>query len=163
MRRIYLQEQALRHLDKSAIFKYERLHREYATDYFFLYNYGALLHRLGYYRKSLDVLRECSLYLADYNMLLIMGDDYQHLEMLDSALVCYKHASAMIPNRFLPLYYQMKAYQENGDVDNAIRISKTIIHKPIKIPSGIVTAVRMESEVFLESCGTDSVEVAFPK
>lgn len=160
--RIYLQERALRHLDESTIYEYERLHKEYTTDYFFLYNYGALLHHLGNYRKSLDVLRECSLYLADYNMLLIMGDDYQHLGVPDSALVCYKHASAMIPNRFLPLYYQMKTYQETGDEDNAIRIAKIIIHKPMKIPSSLVTAVKIESENFLESCGTDSAEVAFP-
>lgn len=159
IKRILLQERATRNVDASVLDEYGRLYERYSDDGIFLYGYGVLLHRHRRYEESLKVMKLCSKYLADYDVMLVMGDDCQRLGQTDSALACYKHASAMIPNRFLPLYYQMKVYQEAGDEGNAIRIAKTIINKPVKIPSGVVTAVRMESEEFLESNQADSLDV----
>ena len=57
--------------------EYEEIYKEYYDDYMFIYNYGALLHLRGEYKKSLEVLNAGKKYLSDYNMMLLIGDDYQ--------------------------------------------------------------------------------------
>ena len=65
--------------------------------------------------------------------MILMGDNYQQLNIPDSALKYYKRASEMIPNRFLPLYYQMTVYQEQDEMNKAKQIAEVIIHKENKI------------------------------
>ena len=133
IRRICLQERAMNRFDEETIEEYESMYKEFSDDGLFLYNYGAMLHLHGEYKKSLEVFHQCSKYINDYNMMLLMGDDYQQLELPDSALEYYQRASKMILCRYLPLYYQMKVYQEQGEYEKARKIATTILCKKNKI------------------------------
>lgn len=131
-KRISLQERANAEFNDQIQKDYEDLYKEMPNDASFLYNYGAMLHLYGEYEKSLDVFKDCSKYLSDYNMMLLMGDDYQQMGILDSAVICYDRAYQMIPNRYLPLYYQMKLYEDCCKTDNAKVIAKEILRKDNK-------------------------------
>ena len=138
-RRLYVQESSI-HWDYDEIKeKYESMYSDYNEDAFFLYNYGALLHLYGDYQRSLEVFQQGTKYLSDYNMMLLMGDDYQKLERYDEAIACYKRAGEMIPSRYLPLYYRMKLYQENEDWDESHRIAHIILKKENKIKKSKIT------------------------
>jgi tetratricopeptide (TPR) repeat protein len=115
------------------------MYSDYNEDLIFLYNYGALLHFYGDYQRSLEVFQQGTKYLSDYNMMLLMGDDYQKLERYEEAIACYKRAGEMIPSRYLPLYYQMKLYQENEDWDESHRIAYIILRKKNKIKKSRIT------------------------
>lgn len=133
IRRIYLQEHATTIFDIKILEKYDTMYKEFSNDGLFLYNYAAMLHYYGDFRKSIAVFKDCSSYINDYNMMILMGDNYQQLNIPDSALKYYKRASEMIPNRFLPLYYQMTVYQEQDEMNKAKQIAEVIIHKENKI------------------------------
>ncbi|MBR6191978.1 MAG: O-antigen ligase family protein [Prevotella sp.] len=133
IRRVSLQEYAMNNHDIQVMDKYESMYREMSSNGLFLYNYAAMLHLNGDYEKSITVFKECSAYINDYNMMLLMGDNYQQMDIPDSAIVYYKRASEMIPNRFLPLYYQMAVYQEQGNNNKAKEIAEIIVHKENKI------------------------------
>lgn len=137
IRRLYLQESPTIYDCDNALEKYEAMYNEIPNDGYLLYNYAALLHAYGYYEKSIKIFKECSKYINDYNMMLIMGDNYQKINLIDSAIIYYKRAGDMIPNRYLPLYYQMVVYQEQGKINDAKNVAKTIIHKECKIKESI--------------------------
>ncbi len=99
IRRILLQERAAVCFDSKTVEEYECMCKEHPDDSLLLYNYGAMLHLYGKYEKSLEVFRACSKRLSDYNMTLLMGDDFQKLGQPDSALAYYKRAGEMIPSR----------------------------------------------------------------
>ena len=62
-----------------------------------------------------------------------MGDNYQQLGISDSAIARYDMASKMIPNRFLPLYYQMRLYKDIGQNNKAKKMAQNILSKKIKV------------------------------
>lgn len=117
--------------------RYYRAFGEYKHDESFLYDYGSILHRFGEYDSSLKVLNRCSSYLSDYNLQLLIADDYKQLGMTDSALVAFRYAGRMIPSRFLPLYYEMMTYEESGNHTCAVRLANEIMAKPVKISKSI--------------------------
>lgn len=131
-KRISLQERANVEFNNQTQKDYEELYKDLSNDASFLYNYGAMLHLYGEYKRSLEVFKDCSKYLSDYNMMLLMGDDYQQIGLLYSAISCYNRAYQMIPNRYLPLYYQMKLYKDNCNTDKAKVIAKEILRKDNK-------------------------------
>lgn len=133
IRRINLQERAALCFDSKTAEEYECMRKEYPDDCLLLYNYGAMLHLYGKYGKSLEVFGACSKRLSDYNMTLLMGDNFQKLGQPDSAFAYYKHAGEMIPSRFLPLYYQMKVCQEQGEHVKARQFAHIILHKKNKL------------------------------
>ena len=134
-RRVYLQESAMNSSKskKEILDEYEAMYKDFSNDGLFLYNYAAMLHLYGLYEKSAMIFKECSRYINDYNMMLLMGDNYQQMNVPDSALTYYERASRMIPCRYLPLYYQMTVFQEQGEHDDARAIAEVIIHKENKI------------------------------
>lgn len=112
---------------------FERNYKDYQDDGQFLYSYGVALHNIGEYEKSIKILNECSKHIADYNVQLLLGDNYQQLGMSDSAIARYDMASKMIPNRFLPLYYQMRLYKDIGQNNKAKKMAQNILSKKIKV------------------------------
>lgn len=131
-KRISLQERANAEFNYQIKKDYEELYKEMSNDASFLYNYGAMLHLNGEFERSLDVFKDCSRHLSDYNLMLLMGDDYQQIGLLDSAITCYNRAHQMIPNRYLPMYYQMKLYEDYCKTDKAKAIAKEILRKDNK-------------------------------
>lgn len=138
-RKLYVQESSVHWSYNQIVETYESMYNDYNEDPIFLYNYGALLHLHGDYLRSLEVFQQGTKYLSDYNMMLLMGDDYQKLERYEEAIACYRRAGEMIPSRYLPLYYQMKLYQENGDLEESHRIAHKILKKENKIKKSKIT------------------------
>lgn len=110
-------------------------------DPLFLYNYSAELNVVGRYEESLSIIDEYLPYLNDYDVLILMGDDYTKLGRTEEAFKVYKKASLMIPNRFVPLYNIMKLYQSINDNDSARIIAEQIVYKPVKIKSVSISAI----------------------
>lgn len=148
--RIYIQEESLSEQTDEIVVRYAAMYEDYQENRLFLYNYGALLHYIGRYKESLTVLSQCAQHMADYNVQLLLGDDYQHLGMLDSAIMAYRRAHAMIPSRFLPLYYEMRLYQNIGNMDQAKALAEIIIDKEEKVEnSAKVRAIKQRAETVL--------------
>lgn len=112
--------------------QYALLYEKLKEDGDFLYNYGAELHYAGQYKKSLDILKECTTLYNDYNVQMLMADNYQQLGFTDKAILRYKYANLMVPNRFLPLYYEMQVHIKERDSIQACKVARTIINKPVK-------------------------------
>lgn len=148
--RIHIQEQAESNIDDKVMARYAIMYEDYKDNRLFLYNYGALLHYTGKYEESLKVLKECAVRMADYNVRILMADDFFHLDMPDSAIKEYRYAHAMIPCRYLPLYYEMKLYQESGDEYRAKELAKIILDKANKVKkSPKVRSIKKEAEEIL--------------
>lgn len=118
----------------------------------FMYNYGAWLHHNGYYEESLKVLNECINSLDDYNVELLLADNYRQLGDVKESIERFEVANAMIPSKFLPLYHAMITYEEIGDSVNACRIARKIVDKPVKVQrSTSVREIIREAEKIISS------------
>jgi O-antigen polymerase len=131
--RIYMQEKSESNQDDEIMEQYADMYEDYKDNRLFLYNYGALLHYTGKYKESLIVLKKCAHHMADYNVRLLIGDDFLQLDMLDSAITEFHYANYMIPCRYLPLYYEMKLYQDSGKEDKAKELANIILKKTNKV------------------------------
>ena len=120
---------------KAALNDFRSLYNHLSGDGRFLYNYGAELHYAGLYEESKCIMIECTSILNDYNLQMILADDYMHIGAPDSAILHYQIASNMIPARFLPLYQMMCIYSERQQDDKAKYIAQQIINKPVKVNS----------------------------
>ncbi len=116
---------------------YPRLH----NNGYFLYNYGAELHYIKRYDESQKIMLECEHLQNDYNIQMIMADNYRHLNMIHNAVECYELASAMIPCRYLPLYDQMNMFLESGDTISAVALAEKIVNKKVKVQSAYLDKI----------------------
>ena len=122
-------------------------HDVYATmqeNPLFLYNYGAVLHKMRFWQQSIIELNRCAQKLDDSYVQLILADNYKQLKQYDHAERCLLQASHMCPNRFLPLYYLVNLYQEIGRSDEAIALAQRIVEKPVKIPSYTINKIKAD-------------------
>lgn len=69
---------------------------------------------------------------------MLIADNLQNLGRLKEAINKYQYANKMVPNRFLPLYYEMQIHIANQDSTHAYRTAERIINKPIKIKNSKV-------------------------
>ncbi len=131
--------------------KYAQLYKELGKNPSFLYNYGAWLHHNGYFEESLGVLTECKRGFDDYNVELLIADDYKESGETDKAASAFLSANAMIPSRFLPLYQAMVTCEEAGDYAGARRMAGIILGKHVKIEMSLsVKKIRREAEATLQ-------------
>ncbi len=114
-------------------YNYARLYPSLKANPSFMYNYGAWLHHNGYYGESLEILNECINSLDDYNVELLLADNYRQLGDIEKSIEKFEVANAMVPSRFLPLYHEMITYEGVGDYVNACRIARKIVNKPVKV------------------------------
>lgn len=135
---------------KQMIPEYELLMSRWNRNPLFLYNYGAELNHIRDYNKSNNILKQCEIYFNDYDVQMLLADNYFNLEQWENAEKHYQEALYMCPNRFLPLRQMLKIYQETNLKDKAKNIAETIINKPIKIPSPLITRIRLQAKKYLE-------------
>lgn len=121
--------------NKELLDDYAGLYARWNGDPMFLYNYGAVLNLAGDYSGSNNIMFQCIGHLNDYDVQLIMADNYAETGQIDMAVRCYMTAKWMIPNRFMPLYRMMKLYVAHAERDKAVALAKQITAKEIKIPS----------------------------
>ena len=94
---------------------YVSMKHQFRDNPYFLYNYAAVLTETKEYEKALDIALECRRYWADYNLELMIGENYQHLNKMKQAKIYYKNASMMCPIRFVPLNFLYDLYEEAGE------------------------------------------------
>ena len=90
--------------------------------------------------------------LNDYDVQLLLADNYFNLRNYEEAFKKYKTASNMIPSRFIPLGKMMNIYLLESDTAKATDVAKQILSKPIKVPSGEVYRIRKNAETLLKDC-----------
>ena len=112
----------------------------------FLYNYSAELNFSGHYKESQQIINECLKLYNDYEVQILIANNYENMGQWEAALHTYQNASNMIPCRFVPLYDMLQIYQQIGDTVKADSIAQTILNKPIKIPSSSIDKMKAETE-----------------
>lgn len=116
---------------------------------FFLYNYGAELNVAGQYEESIAILSECQEQFNDYDLQMLLADNYYHIGDTTKAIQTYKYAENMIPCRFLPVYHLFEIYKKGGQKDMATRYANEIINKIVKIPSITVNSIKSDVKEYL--------------
>ncbi len=134
---------------KPALHNYEALYQNWNGNPYFLYNYGALLNQMAEFGLSADVLNKCQKYFDDYDVRMILDDDYMLMGNYYEAELQYYNAINMCPNRFMPLGCLLKLYIAQKKYGAAYDIAIQILDKPIKIPSATVHRIKREAEEYL--------------
>ena len=117
---------------------------------YFLYNYGAELNYIEKFDKSIDVLTECKKRFNDYDLQMLLADNYHKKGQTEKAIEIYRHASFMIPCRFLPIYQLFEIYRNVGQKDMAVKYANEIVNKKVKIPSMTVNSIKTVAEEYLK-------------
>lgn len=129
---LFVQEASLAGRTKKMIPQYKLLINKLGNNADFLYNYSAELNYIGYYEESNKILSKCTEISNDYNVQMLMADNYRHMGWYKEALNSCKIAGWMIPSRFLPLYYEMQIYDEAGKSLLAYQTAEQIVNKTVK-------------------------------
>lgn len=127
-----VQERASKCSDKQVLLEFYNLHALLKDKGDFLYNFGAILHHSGRYNESLVILNECIPYFNDYKLQMLLAHDLQQIKRYDEAVACYEKARHMVPSKYLPLYYEMKLYDEIRDIRSTRKLALEIIQKKSK-------------------------------
>lgn len=117
----------------------------------FLYNYAAELNYVDRYEESLRLTEDCMKTYNDYDVQILLGDNLEHTGQTKQAITVYRHASDMIPNRFIPLESMINLYQQTGDTINARLIADEILSKPVKVPSPQVEEIKRKAREGMSS------------
>ena len=126
--------------------RYNELLPKLGDNYLFLYNYAAVLQEMKQYTESLEVALKCRQYWADYDLELIIGENYQQLNKPELAEKYYNSASMMCPSRFLPLYKLFHLYKTNGEKERSLAMAEAVISKPMKIKTTTIRMMKREME-----------------
>lgn len=113
---------------------------------FFLQNYGRQLNQAGEFEKACGILKEAQRNYATYPVFVEWGKSLAATGRKEDALVCWGKAACMIPNRFTPLYLQMKLYQEIGEYSTAKEYAKEIMAKHRKMDSPKLYKILREAQ-----------------
>ena len=107
--------------------EYQALHSKLYNNELFLYNYAAELNFSKHYEESLSVAQECERIWADYDLQMLIADNYQQLKDYTKAEQYYLTAAAMCPVKLTPLYSLAKMYEETGRQSEAVAIAQQIL------------------------------------
>jgi tetratricopeptide (TPR) repeat protein len=136
---------------------YEQLHKSLTNNELFLYNYAAELNVIKQYDKSLEIALECERLLADYDLQMLMADNYQNLQNNQKAEYHYKKASNMCPVKFMPIYQLVELYNEAGRKEEALTLAQKIIDKDVKIPSATISIIKQKMRQLIEKSEAEKV------
>lgn len=116
----------------------------------FLYNYGAELNYIGKYGDSNEILLSCMKYMNDYDVQMLLGDNYEQLKHFRNAEKHYKLAHQMIPSKFMPLYILVKLFGKTNQKEQEYQLALEIVGKEIKIPSLQITQIKNEMNEIIQ-------------
>lgn len=114
---------------------YQRLYNRCHTDGAFLYDYAYCLMNAMKYKEAKTIIEQASVYLADYNVVMLKGYIYEGLQEYKKSLREYELAHNMCPSRILPLYEKFRLYGMMGDYTAVNRIQCYVASMPCKIES----------------------------
>ncbi|MBS6269628.1 MAG: O-antigen ligase family protein [Tannerella sp.] len=129
--------------------KYARLYSEWNGNPMFLYNYGAVLNILKEYKNSNNIMFECTKFINDYDVQMLIADNYYNMKQWNMANKHYIIASQMIPNRFMPLYKRMLLYETVQNKHLSLYMAHIIINKPVKIPSNTINKIKHDAQMII--------------
>ncbi|KAA6348869.1 hypothetical protein EZS27_003669 [termite gut metagenome] len=89
---------------KQMLPEYQSLYGKLQNNELFLYNYAAELNVVNQYEKSLKIAHECEQLWADYDLQMLIADNYQKKLQYKEAEFHYIKAANMCPVKFIPLY-----------------------------------------------------------
>lgn len=146
-------KQSLNGDTKNALSTYKNLMSKISYNPYFLYNYSAELNFVKKYSESNNIAKKYIEKLNDYDVQLLLANNYFNLQKYDEAIKKYKTASYMVPSRFVPLGNIMNLYLLKSDTIKAVRVAEEILSKKIKIPSSDIYKIRQEAENLLSNYG----------
>lgn len=124
---------------------YLNLYNNWNGNPLFLYNYGAELNYNKKYNESLFILQQCEKFYNDYDVQLIIADNYFNIDSFCLAEKHYILASQMIPGRFTPLYKLMSIYEQKDEIPKMLNIAHEIVNKDVKIPSSTISFIKRQA------------------
>lgn len=140
---------------KKSVSQYNQLFQDKKSDYKYLYDYSFVLYNVGQKEKALQVALECSNYISDYNLCLLLGYIYRDMNHYKMAIDIFEKAHNMCPSRVVPLFEQYIIYRTTQDNENRSKMANTIKNYPIKVMSPKVYNILNELE-FLEAAYNNS-------
>lgn len=146
-----LAESSIKGQTEEVLHEYQNLNRSWNGNHLFLYNYASELNFVGRNEQSLYILNAVTSYWNDYDIQLLIADNFFKLKKLEKAKEHYLLASKMCPNRFIPLYGLLKIYVEENNVKMIKLLSENILKKNVKIPSKTINIIKDEAKNFLIS------------
>ena len=132
------------------LLEYANLRNYLGHNRLFLYNFAAELHEVGHYDESLNVALECEKVFADYDLQLLLADDYLKTKNYYQAEKHYTLASQMCPSRFLPIFHLVKLYEAVEDSTMVLFTAQKIVEKPVKIESSEIDIIKYEMSCIIK-------------
>lgn len=140
--------------------EYKHMYPYLKYNVLFLYNYGAELNYIEQYNESITLLDECKQQFNDYDVQMLLADNYYNIGNTKMAIKTYEYAEQMIPCRFLPLYKQFEIYQKEKKTLKAKEIAEKIIKKEVKVKSSAVELMITEAQNYLSLEKPESSETS---
>lgn len=144
--------------NNSILYSYEKLEESFADNPYFIYNYAAVLLENKQHKESLRVALQCRRYWADYDLELIIGENYQYLGESKLAEEYYNSALSMCPSRFLPLYKIFHLYKNLRNQKRMSEIAEVIIDKPMKFKTHTILMMKKEMKKEIMSLQNEITE-----
>jgi O-antigen ligase len=116
----------------------------------FLYNYAAELNVAGHYYESQQIARKCEKLWADFDLQMLMVDNYLQLQQYTEAINYLEKAAAMCPVKFIPLYRLTELYLETGQKEKARILAQKILDKKVKVPSPVIDRIKSKMRKLLD-------------
>lgn len=92
---------------------------------------------------------ECTKFINDYDVQMLIADNYYNMKQWNMANKHYIIASQMIPNRFMPLYKRMLLYETVQNKHLSLYMAHIIINKPVKIPSNTINKIKHDAQMII--------------
>lgn len=116
----------------------------------FLFDYAKLLQANEAWMDSNAMLRRGTKISNDPMFWVVMGNNYQHLNLYAEALACYDTAYHQMPNRLYPLYQKMLLYERTGDKNAMRKMAMCVeIFEP-KVQSPAVSEMKSKARKLLK-------------
>ena len=131
---------------RQAIHLYDTLLDHYRHNSLFLYTYMYAAYQSHQFEKAITIYANHRQISSTYNLELLAGDTYYHLNQHEEALSHYREAHYMVPVRFAPLAGMMDAYAAMGDTLHADSMARVILAKPVKVPSPQIDEMKRRAE-----------------
>lgn len=126
--------------------EYEKLMTKLRNNPYFLYNYAVELYYADLHKESLEIAEKCRIYWADYDLEMLVGENYKKMSSYNDALMHFEKASLMVPVKFMPLYRMFQICKEQKETDKLEIMANRIVNKPIKINSPLIEQMKREAK-----------------
>ena len=127
---------------------YEELEKAFVNNPYFLYNYAAVLLEKKQYNKSLEIALKCRQYWADYDLELIIGENYQQLNKPKLAEKYYNKCIYDVSFALFYLFYKTIPFIQKRMVkkERSLAMAEAVISKPMKIKTTTIRMMKREME-----------------